>query len=142
MEKKGNLLIVDDEPILLMTLKFNLREFADNIYEAENGLVALEQIKKHEIHCVLCDINMPVMNGIELIKNVRALNLNTPFIFYTGHGYHELMIQASKYDAFEFLSKPDLANLEEAISIGLQKGTGNPNAEVKFRSEYKKFLNG
>lgn len=138
--KKGNLLIVDDEPVLLSSLKFNLSDCADEIYLAENGIRALELFKEREIHCILCDINMPVMNGVGLIRSVRELQSDIPFIFYTGHGNHELMLEAIRYGAFDFLNKPGLDNLEEVVSLGLKKGTGGENTNSDFMSEYKKLL--
>lgn len=81
---KGNLLIVDDEPILLKNLKINLEDYADNIFTASNGLDALEVFKREKIHCIICDINMPQMNGVEVIKEVRNMDSHIPFIFYTA----------------------------------------------------------
>lgn len=90
--KKGNLLIVDDETMLLKNLILNLEDHADEIYTAENGQQALKHFEDKTIHCVVCDINMPVMNGVEFIKKLREQNNNVPFIFFTGHGSQELMM--------------------------------------------------
>ena len=104
--KKGNLLLVDDEKELLERLEMILEDFADEIFTAENGQEGYEVLLKEKIHCVVCDINMPVLNGVELLKKIRAENINTPFIFYTGHGSSELMLEVVKYGAFDFLNKP------------------------------------
>lgn len=143
---KGNLLIVDDEEIILKRLKFNLEDYADNVYTSINGVLALKEIEKYEIHCIVCDINMPKMNGVELIKEIRAQNNNVPFIFYTAHGNQDLMMEAVKYGAFDFLDKPNLDGLEEVVSRGLQEGYGTNNNEDAtvsddYLSEYKKLLN-
>ena len=142
--KHGNLLIVDDEPVLLNILKFTLESYANKIFTAENGLLALEVLNKEEIHCVVCDINMPKMNGVELIKRLRETNNNVTFIFYTGHGNHSLMLEAAKYGAFDFLNKPQLDGLEDAVARGLKQGfrstQGLPEEEADFMSEYQKLL--
>ncbi|WPU63974.1 response regulator [Peredibacter starrii] len=139
--KKGNLLIVDDEPILLETLKYNLSDLAEKIFLAINGKMALEIIKRESIQCILCDINMPVMNGVELVKNIRALGLETPLIFYTGHGNHDLMLEAVKYGAFDFINKPALDHIEEVVERGLQVGRGDhQESKSDFMSEYRKLL--
>lgn len=140
----GNLLIVDDEPLILEILKFRLTGKADKIFFANDGLEALEILKTETIHCIICDINMPRMNGVEVIKNVRATNNEMPFIFYTGHGNHELMIHAAQYGAFEFLSKPNLEGLESVVVQGLREGInrrqGVQITEEVYISEYLKLL--
>lgn len=140
---KGNLLIVDDEPLLLKRLRLNLEDYADVIYTAMDGVEALEVLSKNEIHCVICDVNMPKMNGIEVIKTIRAENNNVPFVFYTGHGNHEMMLEVAKYGAFDFFNKPDFDGLEEVITRGLKEGftRKNPTAsEDTLMSEYQKLL--
>lgn len=142
--RKGNLLIVDDEPLLLKSLKANLEEHADNIFIAENGLAALEIIEKEEIHCIICDINMPKMSGVEVIKRIRESGNEVPFIFYTGHGNRELMFEAIKYGAFDFLDKPLLDGLEEVIAQGMKngfnKGRDTQEDEKEIMTEYKRLL--
>lgn len=140
---KGNLLIVDDEPLLLKNLKANLEEYADVIYTAVNGLEALDIIAREKIHCIICDINMPKMNGVEVIKKIRSDGNSVPFIFYTGHGNRELMLEAVKYGAFDFLNKPHFDGLEEVIARGMKSGFGHPekaSSEDDMLSEYKKLL--
>lgn len=138
---KGNLLIVDDEPLIQKNLKITLEDYASEIYTASNGLEALELIKKHTIHCVICDINMPKMSGVEVIKVLRQENNDVPVIFYTGHGNVELMKEAARYGAFDFLDKPNLDGLEEVVKRGLEKGFQRENVSVdQFESEYSKLL--
>lgn len=139
--KKGKLLLVDDEEMILKKSKLLLEEYADEIKTALNGKIALDLIKQEEFHCIVCDINMPVMNGIEVIKAVRELKIETPFIFYTGHGSEELMKEAIKYGAFDFLDKPGLDGLEEIVQRGLAEGTGEKDpSDADFVSEYQKLL--
>lgn len=140
---KGNLLIVDDETDLLITLEYYLKDLADKIYTCENGKDALVLLATHEIHCILCDINMPEMNGVELIKIIRGQGRDVPFIFYTGHGSHSHMLEAAKYGAFDFLNKPHLDGIQGTISRGLAKGLGkdnNSSESQEFMSEFRKLL--
>ncbi len=140
---KGNLLIVDDEVLIVNNLKITLEEYASEIYSAHNGLEALEVLAKHEIHCIICDINMPKMNGVEFIKTIRANQNEVPVIFYTGHGNQALMLEVAKYGAFDFLDKPNLDGLEEVIKNGLNKGfSRNDNKEdiASFECDYAKLL--
>lgn len=141
-QRKGNLLIVDDEEMILERVEILLEDIADNIYTATNGKEALDVLANQSIDCILCDINMPVMNGIELIKQVRADNNETPFIFYTGHGSREHMLEVIKYGAFDFLNKPALDNLEDIVSRGLSVGVGASvvTNDDDYVSEYHKLL--
>lgn len=143
---KGNLLIVDDEVMILSKLQMFLEDLAEHIYTAENGPEALAILAKEKVHCVLCDINMPKMTGVEVLKQIRQSNPHLPFIFYTGHGNKELMLEAAKLGAFDFLDKPSLEGLEEVISRGLKQGTSALPASsadgADFISEYTKLLNG
>ncbi|HXH75346.1 MAG TPA: response regulator [Bacteriovoracaceae bacterium] len=141
---KGNLLIVDDEVLLLNILTRNLEDCADKIYTAVDGIDALAILEKEQVHCVICDINMPRMNGLALIKKIRADNNQIPFIFFTGHGNGELMLEVSKYGAYDFFNKPDYEGLEEAILRGLSDGFKEPlkrGSQEEFLSEYHKMLN-
>jgi YesN/AraC family two-component response regulator len=141
---KGNLLIVDDEPFILIIIKNRIEGIAEKIYLANDGIEALEVLKKETIHCVICDINMPRMNGVEVIKNIRAAKNEVPFIFYTAHGNHDLMLEAARYGAFEFLSKPNMDDLESVIDRGLKEGIdrslGVTVSEDVYMSEYLKLL--
>jgi two-component system response regulator YesN len=119
---KGNLLIVDDEPFILKTLKYSLSDYADNVFTANNGKEALEIIATSNIHCVVCDINMPVMTGIQVIRKLREEKNDVPLIFYTGHGNNELMKEAVRFGVFDFLNKPDLDGIEEVVVKGLKAG--------------------
>ena len=143
--KKGNLLIIDDEVILLEKTAILLEDIADEIFTADNGQLGLEILSSNEINCIICDINMPNMNGVEVLKSIREKELQTPFIFYTGHGSRELMKEAIKLGAFDFIDKPNLEGLEEIASRGLSQGitSSNGNTEddnANFISEYKKLL--
>ncbi|MBD66459.1 MAG: hypothetical protein CME62_14705 [Halobacteriovoraceae bacterium] len=141
---KGNLLLVDDEPLILKNLKFNLEDYAENIFTAENGLIALDVLAEQNIQCVVCDINMPKMNGVEVIKAIREKGNNVPFIFYTAHGNHELMMEVAQYGAFDFLNKPDLTGLEDSVIKGLKEGVsreqGSASSEAIKPGEVEDIL--
>ena len=78
--KYGNLLIVDDEQLILDKTQIILEDYADSVFTAESGKKAIEILKEETIHCIVCDINMPEMNGIEVIKAVREMGFEIPFI--------------------------------------------------------------
>lgn len=140
---RSKLLIIDDEIMLLKVLKRALEDCADDIDIAENGAVALEKMRFQKYHCVICDINMPKMNGVDLIKQVRAEKNDVPFIFYTGYGNHDLMVKALRYGAFDFLDKPNMDGLEDAVSSGIDAGLNKESDKQEkagFVSAYKKMV--
>ena len=87
---------------------------------------------------------MPIMNGLEFIKALRDLKYETPIVFYTGHGNKELMMEAIKYGAFDFLDKPQLTGLEEVISRGMKEGLQRQNSKIESTEQlisyYQKLL--
>lgn len=85
----GTLLIVEDEEGLKKVLRDLLKKTCPRIEVASNGKEALEVIQKGEIDVVVSDLNMPIMNGLELLKNVREAGLEIPFIVLTGYGDKE-----------------------------------------------------
>ncbi len=119
---KGNLLIVEDDTMLLKMVKKNLEDSADVIYLASNGVEALDLLTSEKIHCVLCDINMPRMNGLDLLMHVRERMLSTPFIFFSGNGDKVLVERAMNHGAFDFIEKTEMKRLEGVVSSGLKAG--------------------
>ncbi len=113
-------LLVDDEEELLENLTFDLREDVEEFVTAGDGNEALELFKKHqhEISCIITDIKMPRMNGLQFIQEVRKINTNVPVVFLTAHGDEEQMHVALSLDARDFISKPyDTFELRESIIL-------------------------
>lgn len=110
------ILLVDDERSILNLIKEMLKDQFEKILVAENGREALEIISTHpQIFCVICDIQMPEMGGIETIKHVRELGHDTPFIFFTGFGDSKIRREASKHGAIDLITKPNIAPLLDAV---------------------------
>jgi DNA-binding NtrC family response regulator len=122
MTKKGNLLLVDDEKDLVEGLRVILEDYADHIFEANDGIEALDILKANCIHCVITDINMPKMNGIELLKEARRRGIQIPFIAYTGHATKDLISELKAYNLMDLLNKPFLEGIENSVEKGLKIG--------------------
>jgi CheY-like chemotaxis protein len=119
MANKGNLLIIDNDVELLETIAIIVHDLADVVYTAENGEEALKVLKDNEVNCIVCDINMPVMNGIELLKILREKKVDIPFILYTGYGDQALRGEVKQHEPFAFIDKPDLDGLTTQVVAGL-----------------------
>lgn len=83
--KEASVLLVDDEPVLLDIMREWLQQVAGAVFCASNGVQALQVLDGHRIDLVITDIRMPVMDGITLLKRMRARGQYTPsLIFITG----------------------------------------------------------
>ena len=122
MLRKGNLLIVDDNLALLEVLKDELSPLADQVFLAHDGYEAIRRLSNDSIHCIVCDYDMPRMNGMEVLRIVRSRGQQLPFIFYTGQDSYPLIVEAARYKAFALLHKPDQERLAQIVSQGLNLG--------------------
>lgn len=104
-----SLLIVDDEPMIRKGIKtlidFNALEIGD-VYEAENGIDALELVKKNNVDLILADINMPKMNGLEFVTKVKQLKPTTRIAMITGYDRLDYAITALKLGVDDYVLKP------------------------------------
>jgi signal transduction histidine kinase len=120
---QSNILIVDDDLALLQALPqtLNLRLHDIKVDTADSALGALEQIQDHEYDVIVSDIKMPGMDGLVLLEKIRELQPDTPTLLITGHGEHDLAIQALRVGAYDFIQKPiDRDYLVAALQRAIQ----------------------
>jgi YesN/AraC family two-component response regulator len=117
-----HLLIVDDEVLLADNLRYILGRHFERVSTAHNGLAALELMQQQTFDCVVSDVNMPVMGGIELVRSARSLGFTTPFIFYSAYASDEILQETLKYGVYCFVNKPDFEGLEAAVHRGFADG--------------------
>ncbi|HEX5622998.1 MAG TPA: response regulator, partial [Sulfuricurvum sp.] len=101
-----SVLIVDDEPVIVEQLAQILMRRVATVHTARNGSEALECYTAQPLDLIISDIDMPVMNGIELLKSVRANDPHIPFILSTGLKNLDVLIQAIEHGITSFLPKP------------------------------------
>ncbi len=101
-------LVVDDEKIGRDGISFLLRKSSIDfeIAEAHNGKMALDYIKNHDIQFLLTDIKMPFMDGIDLIREVKKLNLHIKIVILSGYSDFEYAKSAMKMGVSEYILKP------------------------------------
>ncbi len=105
-KKKFTILIVDDEIDIREVLEIALDDEGYNVLLAEDGQKALEIFRRDRPPIIITDIKMPVMGGIELLKQVKQENYDTEVLMITGHGDMALTIASLKYGAMDFITKP------------------------------------
>ncbi len=120
--KKLKILVAEDEYLVLMGLKSNLKELGHEIIaEAMNGKQAIELAEEKSPDLIIADINMPEIDGIEAVKQINKDHV-IPSIIVTGYSDDELIEKASKVGVFAYLVKPvGIEELKASIIIAMNK---------------------
>ncbi len=106
MNKNYSVLVVDDEPGMREFLEIMLTKEGYEVSIASNGEEAIEKIGKESFDLAIVDIQMPGINGIEVLRNTREKNYNTTIIMITAFASHESAIEAMKLGAYDYITKP------------------------------------
>src|SRR5229473_1551411 len=108
MKDTAQILLVDDDVTLLQALPQALYLRIDGVRVdiCDSALEALKQIQEHEYDAIVSDIKMPGMDGLTLLAQIQALRPETPTLLITGHGEHDLALQALRGGAYDFIQKP------------------------------------
>src|SRR5438128_10081031 len=123
MVDKSYILIVDDDPALLQALPhtLSLRISGVQADTSASAQGALELIQAQDYDVIVSDIKMPGMDGLALLAQIQALRPETPTLLITGHGEHQLAIQALRGGAYDYLQKPlDRDDVVAAVQRALQ----------------------
>lgn len=124
--QQRSVLIVDDEADIRELLSEHVRAMGFNVLTAEDGVKALEATQQHEISAIVCDIEMPNMNGLKFLETVRARDIDIPFIILTGLADKERVLTALRLGALDFVSKPFRSDelrsvIQRAVEIGIRR---------------------
>ena len=120
----ARILLVDDDAALLEALPqaILLRMDGISIDTAQSAFDALERIGEVDYDAIVTDIKMPGMDGLALLEEIDKRRPGTPTLLITGHGEHDLAVQALRGGAYDFVAKPIdrdyfIASLERAIKM-------------------------
>jgi DNA-binding NtrC family response regulator len=118
----AKILIIDDERFIRSSLREILEYEKYEVIEAQDGAEGLQKIKDEEVDLVLCDVKMPILDGMDVLDQVRQLDRSPQFIMISAHGTIETAVEATKKGAFDFISKPpDLNRLLLTVRNALDK---------------------
>lgn len=112
--KLFNILYVEDDEVVRTELSQILSTFFSNVFVATDGVQALEIFKSEKIDIIISDINMPNLNGISMLKEIRKIDEEIPVIFCTAYLEHKFLLDAIKLNVHDYLIKP--INLRELFS--------------------------
>ncbi|MCS7293920.1 MAG: response regulator [Chloroflexota bacterium] len=99
-------LIVDDAAFMRMRTSKLLMEAGYEVIQAENGLEAIQKYRETRPDAVLLDITMPEMDGLTALKEIKAIDANAKVAMLTALGQQQIVLEAVKAGAKDFLVKP------------------------------------
>jgi two-component system response regulator AtoC len=127
-------LVVDDEPKAQRVMEIMLRRMGHEVVCVANGEEALQSVQLAPVDLVITDLNMPEMNGIELLSALRAEGFALPVIVVTAYGTVESAVAAMKQGAFDYLTRPfDV----DAVQLVIQRAL-----EMNRIQQENRFLRG
>ena len=121
--KKGTVIVVDDDPLVRTGVERLLKSagYYSESYSSAKEFLALDH-KYEEPACLLLDVKMPELSGLDLQEELVAANFALPIVFISGHGDISSSVKAMKKGAVDFLTKPfDEQKLFDAISDAFKK---------------------
>lgn len=121
------ILVVDDEKLIRWSLSKGLEGAGYAVDTAANGNDALQMVEKFKYDIVVTDLRMPGLNGIELLKKIKEMEMSLPVIFLSAYLSKEVVENAIQYGAFRCINKPfHMENIihvvKEALEFKLHRG--------------------
>jgi len=130
-EQKKRILVVDDEENTRLALTRLLSRDGYEVKTASDGSDALNLIRSHPVELIITDLNMPVMDGLEFLKELNREHPTSHVIMLTAYGEVESYLEALNLGAFEYLNKPvkfeELRKVIQRIFEGSKKTAGAHN---------------
>ena len=133
MQPEQVVYVIDDDDAARQSLEFLLKTVGIKVFGFESAKVFLEKLPHIKSGCIITDVRMPEITGIDLLRRVRESSVDIPVIVITGHGDVSLAVEAMKIGAVDFLEKPfDDEMLLSSVHTALRKGvdTARHKAEV------------
>jgi two-component system, NtrC family, nitrogen regulation response regulator NtrX len=130
-------LVIDDETSIREAIRMTLEYEGYRIEEARSGQDGIDKASKVDYDAILLDIKMPVLDGIEVLENLKAQKITSPVVMVSGHGDVHTAVECTKRGAFDFLEKPlnrDKLLLTVRNAVRLRQ-VEEENTELKSRAE-------
>ena len=106
MQPEATVYVIDDDDAVRQSIEFLLKTFGINVQSFESARAFFEVLAEIDGGCIVTDVRMPEITGIELLRRVREVKPDLPVIVITGHGDVPLAVEAMKLGAADFLEKP------------------------------------
>jgi two-component system response regulator FixJ len=113
--------VIDDDEAVRESLMFLLKTAGHAVRTYDNATAFLRDDPKGKAGCVITDVRMPDISGLDLLRRLKELNVSLPVIVITGHGDVPLAVEAMKSGALDFLEKPfDDEAMLNAVRVALR----------------------
>jgi RNA polymerase sigma factor (sigma-70 family) len=133
MNSESTIFLVDDQVSVLRALSRLLRSAGLSVETFRSGQEFLQRYDANAAGCLVLDIAIPGLNGLELQQTLNFKGIELPIIFLTGHGDIPMSVQAMKRGALDFLTKPtNDEDLLSAIRAGLKRDRTNRQARAEL----------
>lgn len=140
MPSDATVYVIDDDDAVRESLEFLLRTAQIEVRSYESAAKFLDVLPKLTSGCIVTDVRMPEIGGIDLLRRLRELKITVPVIVMTGHGDVPLAVEAMKVGAADFLEKPfDDEVLLAAVRSALNQ-QDRDNRQHTVRSEIEQRL--
>ena len=121
MSEKQRILVVDDDPAHRTMLQTLLREWGYDVFEADDGSVAIELVKERYFDLILMDVRMLKVSGLVALEKIKSFNPAIPIIVMTAYSSVESAVEALKNGAYDYLTKPfDFEKLKLTIRRAME----------------------
>lgn len=119
----ATLLIIDDDEVVRLSLADYLEDSGFTVLQASNGMQGLQVFEREQPDLIICDLRMPQLDGLSLLRRISEMSLDTPVIVLSGAGVMSDVVEALRLGAADYLIKPleDLAVLEHSVIRALDR---------------------
>jgi len=130
--EKGRVHVIDDDDALRESLAFLLGSADIEVESYASAAAFLEALPSMRLSCVITDVRMPGLSGIDLLRRLKELKIEVPVIVITGHGDVPLAVEAMKVGAVDFLEKPFD---DEVLLASVRSALRRQDGEAKRHAE-------
>ncbi len=106
IQRTYKILLIDDDPNCLDAIDQILRRDGYEIIKADEGRPALQLVSKNTIDLVITDFNLPDMNGLYVLREIKRINKNIPIIMMTSEQSMDVKMSSLEAGAYSFITKP------------------------------------
>src|SRR5687767_8453077 len=140
--KDLRILVIDDEPVMADSLRTNLIDEGYSVDTSSTGTEAIELFDRGGHHLAICDLQLPDMDGLDVMRHMKDARPATEVIVVTGYGTVARAVEATKAGAFYFVEKPfDFEEMQPLVEKALERRelmaeTANMRRQMSTRAEY------
>jgi two-component system, LuxR family, response regulator FixJ len=130
MQPDAVVYVIDDDEAVRQSLEFLLKTAGLTVRGFDNAKSFLDLLPQIRSGCIITDVRMPGITGIDLLRRVKELGIEIPVIVITGHGDISLAVEAMKIGAVDFLEKP----FDDDTLLAVVRGSLSRNADTTQRN--------